>query len=50
MTDRMLTEFAQPDEQNLKMLRMAMEKMHLSARAYNRILNRWISEWRIKYT
>ncbi len=38
MTERMITEFAQPDEQSLKMLRMAMEKLHLSARAYNRIL------------
>ncbi len=38
MTERMLTEFAQPDEQSLKMLRIAMERLHLSARAYNRIL------------
>ncbi len=38
MSERMITEFAQPDEQSLKMLRIAMEKLHLSARAYNRIL------------
>ncbi len=38
MSERMITEFAQPDEQSLKMLRMAMERLHLSARAYNRIL------------
>ncbi len=38
MTERMLTEFAQLDEQSLKMLRAAMERLHLSARAYNRIL------------
>ena len=38
MTERMIHQFAEPDEQSLKMLRMAMEKLHLSARAYNRIL------------
>ena len=38
MTERMIHQFAEPDEQSLSMLRMAMEKLHLSARAYNRIL------------
>lgn len=38
MTERMLHEFAQPDEKSLDMLRMAMEKLKLSARAYGRIL------------
>ena len=38
MTERMIHQFAEPDEQSLNMLRMAMEKLHLSARAYNRIL------------
>lgn len=38
MTERMLHEFAQPDEKSLDTLRMAMEKLKLSARAYGRIL------------
>ena len=38
MTERMLHQFAEPDEASLAMLRMAMEKLSLSARAYSRIL------------
>ena len=38
MTERMIHQFAEPDEASLSMLRMAMERLHLSARAYNRIL------------
>jgi len=38
MTERMIHQFAQPDEQSLDMLRMAMERLSLSARAYSRIL------------
>ena len=38
MTERMLHEFAQPDAPSLNMLRMAMERLKLSARAYGRIL------------
>ena len=38
MTEKMLHQFAEPDEQSLDMLRMAMERLKLSARAYNRIL------------
>ena len=38
MTERMLHQFAEPDEQSLDMLRMAMERLKLSARAYSRIL------------
>ena len=38
MTEKMLHEFAEPDEQSLSMLRMAMERLKLSARAYSRIL------------
>lgn len=38
MTERMLHEFAEPDAQSLDMLRMAMERLRLSARAYSRIL------------
>ena len=38
MTERMIHMFAEPDETSLNMLRMAMDKLHLSARAYNRIL------------
>jgi len=38
MTERLIHKFAEPDEQSLNMLRLAMEKLHLSARAYNRIL------------
>ena len=38
MTERMLHQFAEPDATSLDMLRMAMEKLKLSARAYSRIL------------
>ena len=38
MTERMIHEFAEPDAASLDMLRMAMERLKLSARAYSRIL------------
>ena len=38
MTERMLKEYATPDASSMKMLRLAMERMKLSARAYSRIL------------
>ena len=38
MNEKMLHEFAEHDEESVKMLRMAMEKFKLSARAYSRIL------------
>ncbi len=38
MTERMLHQFAEPDAESLDMLRMAMERLKLSARAYSRIL------------
>ncbi len=38
MSERMIQQYAQPDEQGLNMLRMAMERLSLSARAYSRIL------------
>ena len=38
MTERMLHDFAQPDAKSLEMLRIAMERLKLSARAYGRIL------------
>jgi magnesium chelatase family protein len=38
MTEKMLHEFAEPDAASLEMLRMAMERLKLSARAYSRIL------------
>ena len=38
MTQRMIHQYAEPDDQSLDMLRMAMERMSLSARAYSRIL------------
>lgn len=38
MSERMIHEFAEPDEDGVNMLRMAMERLSLSARAYNRIL------------
>ena len=38
MTERMIHQFAEPDEQSIALLRTAMEKFSLSARAYNRIL------------
>ena len=34
----MIHRFAEPDEKSLQMLRLAMERFKLSARAYNRIL------------
>ena len=38
MTEKMLHEFAEPDAASLEMLRTAMERLKLSARAYSRIL------------
>ena len=38
MTEKMLHQFAEPDATSLEMLRMAMERLKLSARAYSRIL------------
>jgi magnesium chelatase family protein len=38
MTEKMLHQFAEPDADSLDMLRMAMERLKLSARAYSRIL------------
>ena len=38
MSERMLHEFAEPDAASLDMLRMAMERLKLSARTYSRIL------------
>ena len=38
MTERMIHQYAQPDDEGIRMLRMAMERLSLSARAYNRIL------------
>ena len=38
MTEKMIHEFAEPDEAGLSMLRIAMERLSLSARAYSRIL------------
>ena len=38
MSERMIHEFAEPNEQSLEILRKAMESLKLSARAYNRIL------------
>ena len=38
MTERMIHQYAEPDEASLDLLRMAMERLKLSARAYNRIL------------
>lgn len=38
MTERMIHRYASPDSQSLEMLRMAMERLSLSARAYSRIL------------
>ena len=34
----MIHEYAEPDEAGMEMLRMAMDKLSLSARAYSRIL------------
>ena len=38
MTERMLHLYAEPDTASMDMLRMAMERLKLSARAYSRIL------------
>ena len=38
MSERMVHQFAEPDAASLDMLRMAMERLKLSARAYSRIL------------
>ena len=38
MSERMIHQYAEPDEAGINMLRMAMERLSLSARAYNRIL------------
>ena len=38
MTDRMIHQFCALDEQTSLKLQQAMERLHLSARAYNRIL------------
>ena len=38
MSEKMLHDFAEPDAASLDMLRMAMERLKLSARAYSRIL------------
>mgnify|MGYP002620152192 CR=1 FL=1 len=38
MTERMIHQYAEPDTTSLDMLRMAMERLKLSARAYSRIL------------
>lgn len=38
MSERMIHQYAEPDAEGIRMLRLAMERMSLSARAYNRIL------------
>jgi len=38
MSENMIQQYAMPDKQSLDMLQMAMERLKLSARAYNRIL------------
>ena len=38
MTERMIHQYAEPDAAGIEMLRTAMERLNLSARAYNRIL------------
>lgn len=38
MTERMIHQYAEPDSAGIQLLRTAMEKLNLSARAYNRIL------------
>lgn len=38
MTERMLHQFAEPDEEGINLLRSAMSRFNLSARAYTRIL------------
>lgn len=38
ITERMIHQYAEPDEEGMEMLRTAMERLSLSARAYSRIL------------
>ena len=38
MTERMIHQYAEPDNAGMELLRMAMERFSLSARAYSRIL------------
>ena len=38
MSERMIHQYAEPDEAGINLLRTAMERLNLSARAYNRIL------------
>ena len=38
MTEPMIHEFAEPDTQGMQLLRAAFDRLHLSARAYNRVL------------
>ena len=38
MTERLIHQYAEPDAAGLELLRMAMERLSLSARAYSRIL------------
>lgn len=38
MTERMIHQYAEPDAEGIEILRMAMKRLSLSARAYNRIL------------
>ncbi|MCH5181755.1 MAG: YifB family Mg chelatase-like AAA ATPase [Prevotellaceae bacterium] len=38
MSEKMIRQFAEPDENSLNLLRIVMERLKLSARAYNRIL------------
>ena len=38
MTSSLLAEYAQPDAKSLSLLKQAMERLNLSARAYDRIL------------
>ena len=38
MTERMIHQYAEPDADSVEVLRSAMERLSLSARAYSRIL------------
>ena len=38
MSERMIHQYAEPDDKSLDLLHMAMERLSLSARAYSRIL------------
>ena len=38
MTERMIHQYAEPDAEGIELLRTAMARLNLSARAYNRIL------------